>query len=379
MSTAVLEGKTLFVDSVSGRDSTAKGGDATRPFATIAAAIAAAASGDLILIRPGTYTLTAGFTIPAGVSIRGASTLSVKLQMAASADTTLITMGENSRIEDMTVELTASTHVNLKAVLFPGTTSQTAKIRVMVITVDQTAAGAGTSDAIGVHAQSTGTPGREVNAIRATTVTVKGAGTGTKRGLLVDTSVGNWSARDTNFVVTGSVGIGAEINIASGRLSLFTGIMSGPTADVSRTAGDLECGTCKLENANANGKAFTSLESTGVLIWSDPGMTGSATRFVRVSGNSASSEMKYHSPRPAVGMKLSAQLATVPGAGESVVLTIRKNGVDTAITVTISGTNDEGFNTTDSIQLAEGDEISLKEVTTMGFGGQGLVATLELY
>jgi hypothetical protein len=48
-------GKNLYVDSVNGNNSTGLRGDITKPFLTLAAAKAAAVSGDLITVYPGTY------------------------------------------------------------------------------------------------------------------------------------------------------------------------------------------------------------------------------------------------------------------------------------------------------------------------------------
>lgn len=63
---AIRTGKTLWVDATHGNDSNA--GGFTKPFLTIAAAKAAASSGDLIHVRPGSYTETAT-TSKAGVNL----------------------------------------------------------------------------------------------------------------------------------------------------------------------------------------------------------------------------------------------------------------------------------------------------------------------
>lgn len=53
-----LVGKTLYVDSANGNDSIAVRGRADLPYLTPAAAVAAASSGDLIRVGPGSYTCT---------------------------------------------------------------------------------------------------------------------------------------------------------------------------------------------------------------------------------------------------------------------------------------------------------------------------------
>jgi len=55
---SISVGKTLFVDVTYGSNTTAKPYDPAYPYATIAAAVTAATSGDLIWVRPGTYPVS---------------------------------------------------------------------------------------------------------------------------------------------------------------------------------------------------------------------------------------------------------------------------------------------------------------------------------
>lgn len=57
-SSAITTGKTLWVDATFGNNATGLTQRQDKPFLTIAAAVAAAASGDLVMVRPGTYTVT---------------------------------------------------------------------------------------------------------------------------------------------------------------------------------------------------------------------------------------------------------------------------------------------------------------------------------
>ena len=94
-------GNTAVVDTIYGNDSVATVGGA--PFKTIAAAVAAVVSGQTVWILPGTYTLTSGITLPNGISIRGLSLQTVVIQMIATSNASMITMGENCRVEDITL------------------------------------------------------------------------------------------------------------------------------------------------------------------------------------------------------------------------------------------------------------------------------------
>ena len=63
-------GSTIFVDAVNGNDGTGTSDRQDLPFLTVGAALAAASSGDLVEVGPGTYT-EQGLTVPSGVLLRG--------------------------------------------------------------------------------------------------------------------------------------------------------------------------------------------------------------------------------------------------------------------------------------------------------------------
>ncbi len=63
--------------------------------------------------------------------------------------------------------------------------------------------------------------------------------------------------------------------------------------------------------------------------------------------------------------KFFVYVKTAPGVGESVTFTVLKNSVATALTVTISGANQTGSDTVNTVAFAAGDEISLKGVGTL--------------
>lgn len=166
----------------SGNDSTAFIGG--NPFKTINGAITAinttGATGITIFVFPGIYDEKV--VIPNGNSLRGISLWTVIIrQQNATSNTTVLTMGENTRVEDITVLGTSSIHVDLTGIAFPGTTSQTSRLRTAVITVDNsTASTSGTSNVYGIHSFGTGIPDESISTVRATTITVKSAGLGNK-------------------------------------------------------------------------------------------------------------------------------------------------------------------------------------------------------
>ena len=94
---------------------------------------------------PGTYDLSGdlnaqgGITIPDNTTLRGVTLQGCIIQRTdVSSNTTLITMGVNSRLEDVTLNLSSSSNVELKAVYFPNQTPTSAKVRVCLINVTST-------------------------------------------------------------------------------------------------------------------------------------------------------------------------------------------------------------------------------------------------
>jgi len=226
-----IMGLVARVDSINGNNTTAIIGGL--PFLTIQAAIAAigAATGITIWILPGTYTLTAGITIPSGCSIRGISVQTVIINLAVTVSTTMITMGTNTRLEDVTCNLTSNTNgVNLTGIEFPGATGTTvtttsAKLRTMVMNVNNNGVTTGsTSNVFGINCTGvvalgiTTTSLFNFNCIKGSTISVLSNGAGTKRALLVS-GANTATVRDSNFSVaaptigtsTGSY-VGVETN-----------------------------------------------------------------------------------------------------------------------------------------------------------------------
>jgi hypothetical protein len=216
-------GNVARVDAVYGNDGTGEIGGL--PFLTIEAAIAAvgASTGITIWVFPGTYDLADGITIPDGCSMRGLNVQTCIIQILdARADTTLVTMGASSRVEDLTFKLTSLNHHTLKGIVFGGTTTQDAKLRTCVLTVDNSQAPVGEdSDVYGIECNGAGLIGQSsfsFNSLKGSTVNVLSNGGGKKRGVLVSTS-NVVTSRDFNIYVaapldktsTGSY-IGVETN-----------------------------------------------------------------------------------------------------------------------------------------------------------------------
>jgi hypothetical protein len=247
-------GNTLTVDHVYGNDTTASVGGL--PYLTIQGALAAVSSGKNINILPGTYTLSSGITIPDGVSINGTSQKNTIIQLSTTTTTTMITMGDNSIIENVTLNLTCTgtnDNITLTGVLFSGTTSQTSSIEKSIINVNNsTMSNTLTNNVYGINASGTGTLTQyafKQNAIKSCVINIYSNGKGNKRGILVSGS-NQISTTNSNIFVdaptnTNSTGsyIGVESadssNVGTIQLRTTTVGVKTPTVGQLYTASDI--------------------------------------------------------------------------------------------------------------------------------------------
>ncbi len=266
------EGNTLTVDAVYGNNTLAAANPYSSPFLTITAALAAASSGQLVFVRPGTYNET--LTIPASVSLVGAGAQAVVIQqLNVTSNTVLLTMGINCRVENATFNLSSSANVNLTGVLFPDGTSTTAKLRNSIWTITSTATG--TNTILGVASPFTSpaptTTFVSPNAIQRSTINVLSASTGITRGIYIS-GANRFAVRDIVIFArgtpsgTGTNIVGAETTNANGVFDCKTSSISGTLYDIDRTLGFIQVGATDLVNSNANSNGFdVTIEPSHVL------------------------------------------------------------------------------------------------------------------
>ena len=247
-------GNVLRVDSVYGNDTLAPANLYSYPFKTINGAISNVSSTQTIHILPGTYNET--IVIPTGIAVRGENTQTVTIQSANStSNTTLITMGRNCRLEDVTMNIYSSNAVDLIGINYPSGTSITSKLRTTVLNVSST--NAGSNSTIGIYSGGTSALSYTTShAIRGTTINVASQGNGLTRALYI-TDSNRFGARDTNFAALGTSSIGVEtINISS-FAELKECSVNGGVYDINRTAGTIQLSSTDLINASANGNSFS--------------------------------------------------------------------------------------------------------------------------
>jgi hypothetical protein len=403
------------------------------PFKTVAAALAIAAAGDTVLVNPGTYTETTSLTLPAGIALRGTSTQTTTIQMTGvSAATTLLTMGENTRVEDLTLYLQSPgpAHYDLTGVLFPSgsNTSVTAKIRTCVITVDNSGCEyQGTSNVYGVQASSAGTLGSgsfSFNSLKGSTINVRSNGGGNKRGILVDgpnivttRDLNVYVSQPSNTASTGSY-VGIEMNDVSetGSIQLRSTTVGCvmPTAGQSYTASDILQTTpatitnptylatagiqigpgSDLVTKSAGNKGFNTYVYPTTIYYGLKGNLNAATTTSylwpgtqKVSNDfpdTGTPPAYYRVQQPCLLSGLSAGLNIGAGGTDTVTVLVRYTPISTGVitntpftvTLTVSETNKEFYNA--SVRLNTGDRIHVQLSYTGGHSNNGHDLTVQI-
>jgi hypothetical protein len=362
----LVAGNLTYVDSKWGSDATGLIGREDLPFATLGAALtaSASASGSCIIVRAGVYPLTTGLTLPAGVSVQGVSvTDTVFTMLSVTASVTMFTMGLNSSLSNMTMQMSSTTNaVNLVAIAFPTTTAASARISFLNVSIDLSGGIAGnTLIGTGIYVTSTFTSTNRswLNAVNCN-INVLGAGGGAKRALLLDTGAGNFSVEDGQFVaiqVVAATGAGTyggvECNSSTGVITLrgcqcqgsLIGAPGAATAfDISQTLGSIEISsnvtflgtnaTTALNSANSlpfttvcgssssliNTMVFAAIH--GAVAARYPGI---GTLTIATVANATESLAQIRFSRPTVVRNLVVRYGTLPTAGSTITIAISKN------------------------------------------------------
>jgi len=147
-------------------------------------------------------------TIPDTIALRGMNTQTTTIRYQdPSQNTVLLQMGNNCRVEDLTLTLGSSSNsrtTQQTGIYFGGGTSVTAKLRTCVLNVcNANMAHTSSNNVYGVQFDGTGTLGANTfsfNSLKGSTINVYANGSGNKRGIIV-TGSNVCSTRDVNVYV----------------------------------------------------------------------------------------------------------------------------------------------------------------------------------
>ena len=371
------------VDKVSGDDS--KGAARQYPFKTIAAALAAASSGDLVWILPGIYDEK--LTIPVNVAVQGtAPNQCIIQQVGVTGPTDLITMSNSSKLENVTLILTSAAPAPLHGVVFPGTTSLSAQLRSAVLSINNAGEGpVGSNEVYGVYSNGTAIAAPSSTfylfpTLRFVGVTINATGSGKIRGLYVDND-NLVNASNCVFNIFGTTGcIGIETTSTGATASILGSAISGDGADISQTRGTINLAYSGLEHSNANGLGFTSRTVPSTILWCNSGSLPAGTNYMRPGTESAAStEIFVRSSQKMLIKAMSVRAGIAPGSGQTDTWTLRKNGVDTALVVSLSDSQTDVVNENLSVHFEKGDSISLKVVRDASSITSDIVVIMDLF
>lgn len=394
-------GNVLVVDQVYGNDTLAGQDPFNRPFLTLTAALTKATSGMCVFLMSGVYQ--GPITIPTGVAIRGVSVQTVSINaLNVTSATTLVTMGIQTRLEDVTLNLTSASDVNLIGVDFPSGTPQTAKLRTMVVNVTSTATGSCTSTGVR-SAGTSSTVLSSAQAIRAATINVVSAGTGAKRGILVS-AANRFSIRDTNVFVSGSSpdNVGVETTDASAIAELKSSSISGLSTavdqtlvhDINRVAGNIVLGFTDLTNNDANGNSFSTVTEPSQIGFGILGNLAADRTYYLVPSIVPINELQvdtnptftlaktFQVPfnQPVIIFSILVRFTGTIGVGQSVSFRVHKNGSSTpSLTVTLNAGETTKIDGALSVVFATNDTFHTQAITTGNVGAGTFFASVATY
>lgn len=389
-------GNTLRVDAVYGNDTTAAADKYNKPFSTLTAALGLVSTGENIIVNAGTYNES--ITVPANVSVTGAGAQAVILQrLDVTSNVTLLTMGSNCRVENLTANLSSSSNVNLTGVYFPGGTPTTAKLRNSIWTITSTATGSPTI--VGVLADgATASPTTAfvtANAIQRSSINVISSSTGISRGIYI-TGANRFPVRDIviNARGTGTNIIGVETTNANSFADIKTTTIFGTTHDINRTAGNIQLGFTDLVQNNANGNSFSTVTEPAQIGYGILGNLSSDRTYYLVPGTISVGSLEvdtntnftlsktFQIPfnQPVVIFSVLVRFTGVIGVGQSVAFQVHKNGSSTpSLTVTLGPGESTKTLSTQSVVFNTNDTVHTQAVTTGNVGSGTFYASVATY
>lgn len=176
----------------------------------------------------------------------------------------------------------------------------------------------------------------------------------------IGTPSGGDASNLSNIPMGAATGVLAAANGGTSVNALGTGVSTALGANVSGTGG-----ICL-----SSGSACAGATGGGMFNYSDNGLTLTAnTYFAPIGGGGATTtteaNVSIKAPSATTVTNLQVQLSADPGAGQTAVVTLRKGGVDQALTCTITGGSGATCqDLTHSVNLAQNDLIDWKVVTT---------------
>jgi hypothetical protein len=238
---------------------------------------------------------------------------------------------------------------------------------------------------IAVHA-NTGASTLAINGGTAIAIKKNGNSTALASGDIAANQIIDWTYDGTviQILVPGSGGGGTSVNVNGSSVSSPNFNPTTPAAPSgsqnvafqvsgSSVSSNLPAATSSLLGA-VRGDGTTITNASGVLSANGNGMVSGSFSAIALTGTiylpfggggiSSTTEANVDTPAPqaATVSNFYVQLSAAPGTGNSVAVTVRKNGAATAVTCTISGSATSGNDTMHSFTCAAGDLLDVQLV-----------------
>jgi len=289
-----LFGNVIRVDWLNGNDATATVTNGF-PYKTITgamnaistSAIASSVNPVVVWVMPGIYNETVtmqkyvsliGMTQGAGAEAAPTAGVIIQ-QLNVTSTTTLITMADYSRLENVSLNLTTTTsnQINLTGISFPSTntSSATARVQSVTLTINRASTFAnGGENTYGIFSQSTGIPLLEVPVVRDCTIYVI-----------------------NNASVKSNTGYGIYLNPASNTQGLTVQDCNINLASPSKTQSPFAClavvtGTCYVSDSTITGSVTSGAGGTiyGLYVQTSGASCAANNCYISVSTNQANDQ-----------------------------------------------------------------------------------------
>jgi hypothetical protein len=180
----------------------------------------------------------------------------------------------------------------------------------------------------------------------------------TERGLAAGSVTSVGLSLPAEFTVSGSPVTGAGTLTGVWANESANVVLAGPSSGGAATPGFRALVAADLPSGSGSSAIMGS--ATAVAL--------TTTIYIPIAGGGLSSttEGNVDIPAPTASTLTNfyVELSAAPGVGNSVAVTVRKNGADTALTLTISGAAVSGSDLTHSVSVAAGDLLDIKIVPT---------------
>lgn len=322
-------GNVCRVDKVYGDDITGARNGA--PFLTIQAALDAALPGDVVWVFPGVYEEVV--TIPVGVNLAsvtlGAATIQ---QVNVTEPTDLVTIGEGSFINGFVLILNSTEHVQLRGIVHDSMATQSVPTLIYNVTllIDNSQAGAGSSDIYGIYMTGTGNVGFIGDFIVNGLIQVTSTGNGKKRGIYIDSPTLLELVGPIVIMFGGTDSIALETDNPAVFCVSQAGSLNGDfflgSPDISQTQGTISLDFTYLGNSNASGIGFGTLIVPSQYIWGNTSVIGGAQTYYLRPGTAelADDPVVISASQKFLAKAITVHALVAPGLGETTTITVQR-------------------------------------------------------